>query len=137
MTNNITRWLEETQMPIQKIGYNQWLLQMSHKYCDYTVLITNHGNWISYGADLIGDVKGSDMDKFYRYVLNLNNKINGVHIAFEDDRFILIRDDFSEDVNSGNSGYNLYRSLEVFHDGHEYVYGQMLNEASRLDVFIS
>lgn len=95
---------------------------MSHRHCNYTVLMTRHENWFSYGADLVGDIRGPDTEEFYRRVLSINNKINGAHIAFENTRLVLIRDDFFEDLDK----YNLYRSLDVFHDVHEFVYKEIL-----------
>ncbi len=133
MDDQITFWLQDTQLPIQRSAVNRWYIDMSHRYCDYTICISRHGNWLSYGADLIGDVSGHDAREFYRRILAINNKLNGTHIALEGSRFILIRDDFLEDVDQ----YNLYRSLDVFHDAHEYVYNEILDEAKSLNVYFS
>ncbi len=130
---NITEWLDDGQLQFQSVGYNQWLIPMSHRYCNYTLMVTNQGNWLSFGADLIGDVRGLDDQEFYRRILALNNKVNGVHIALENGRFVLIRDEPVEDI----SQYNLYRSLEIFNFGHEYVYQEILNEADNLNVRLS
>ena len=125
----VTLWLHESNLFFEEIGTNRWTLRLSHQHCDYVVTIVNHGHWFSFAADLIGDVADlQTREDFYNFVLELNSRLNGVHIALDEGRFILIRDDYSEDVNQDN----LYRSLAIFHEAHEYVYGKMLEEADAL-----
>jgi len=130
--DDLTSWLEDTGLLVSQVRGNEWQLQMSHQYADYTVTIINHGNWISYGADLIGDVVGDERDEFYRSVLQLNARLNGTRIALEDGRLVLVREDFFEDINQ----YRLYRSLNLFHQAHEYVYSIVLDEADKRNLFI-
>jgi len=47
-------------------------------------------------------------------------------------RLALIRDEYSEDI----SKYNLFRSLNTFHDAHKFVYGQVLDEAENLNLTV-
>ena len=131
-SEQITRWLHEGDLPCQEIRPNRWTIELSHQLCNYVVTITDHGNWFSFAADLMGDVADSQKEDFYNFVLELNGRLNGVHIALEGGRFILIHDDYSGDVDK----YTLYRSLNIFHEAHEYVYGKMLEEADALGVFL-
>lgn len=129
----ITEWLKDSGLPLWLIKPNEWQLRMSHHYAEYTVTIVDHGDWLSYGADLIGDVSGPNCQEFYRRILQLNSKLNGTHIALENGRLVLIRDEFSEDIND----YHLFRGLNLFHQSHEYVYRSILNEADMLDLHIT
>lgn len=128
----IILWLNESCLPCEEVTLNRWTIQLSHKYCDYTVTIVDQGTWFSFAADLIGDVCGPRREEFYSYILELNGRLNGVHIALEESRFILVRDDYSEDITLDKG--NLYRSLNVFHQAHERVYGNILQMADSLDV---
>lgn len=130
--NDITEWLGDLALPFRQTSPNQWQIDMSHRNGDYTVTIVDHGNWVSYGSDLIGDVTGPNEAEFYRKALDLNARLNGVHVAHQDDRLVLIRDDLTEDMND----YNLYRSLNLFHQAHEYVYQNLLSEADKLNLYI-
>lgn len=128
----IILWLNESCLTCEEVAPNRWTIQLSHSYCDYTVTIVDHGTWFSFAADLIGDVYGSQREEFYNYILELNGRLNGVHIALEEGRFILVRDDYSEDIAFDKG--NLYRSLNVFHQAHESVYGNILQTADSLGV---
>jgi hypothetical protein len=130
VNNDINLWLDESQLPFQQVNINKWRMRMTHQHCDYVVTLTRHADWFSYGADLIGNIQGEKAENFYEYILSLNNKLNGAHIALENDRFVLIRDDYIEDINK----YNLYRSLNTFHDVHEYTYKKILDAAEEYNV---
>ncbi|PZV12463.1 MAG: hypothetical protein DCF21_15540 [Leptolyngbya sp.] len=116
--------MESFQVPLDK--------RMPSLTCHPSVTIIDRGNWFSFAADLIGDVYDSQREEFYSYILEFNGRLNGVHIALEDGRFILVRDDYSEDITL-NKG-NLYRSLNVFHQAHERVYGEILKMADSLNI---
>jgi hypothetical protein len=130
--NQITTWLKESRLPVDQVNSHQWQIQMRHQYCDYIVTIINQGNWFSFGADLIGDATGPNKHEFYKEVLELNGRLNGVHIALDNGRLALIRDDYAEDINK----YSLYRSLNVFHEAHEYVFGELVKYATTLAVHL-
>jgi len=132
MTNQqIARWLEETGFPIQQININRWNIGMSHISADYDVTITDSGSWFSYAADLAADVTGDNQIEFYRRLLQLNSRLNGTHIAIEDDRITLIRDEYTEDI----SKHGMYRSLSLFHETHEQIFNRIVELSEELDVF--
>lgn len=133
LTNNmIEYWLRESGFYIEKTAPNRWQVKMHHNFCNYVVFITNKNGWFSYGADLMGIAIRNNVDIFYNHILKLNAKLNGAHISIDNNRLVLIRDDFSEDINK----YSMYRNLKLFHETHQYVYQEMLKEAGRLCVQI-
>jgi hypothetical protein len=125
-------WLSESDSICEEVGPNRWTIQLRHQYCEYVVTITAHGAWFSFAADLIGDLYDSQREGFYSYILEYNSRLNGVHIALDEGRFILVRDDYSEDIAFDQG--NLYRSLNIFHKAHESVYGNILQMAESLGV---
>lgn len=124
-------WLGETGLPIHQTDFNRWNIAMSHSSADYEVTISNSGSWVSYAADLAADITGDNKSEFYRRLLQLNGRLNGSHIAIEDDRITLVRDEYTEDVNR----HNLFRSLSLFHETHEYVYNRIIDWSEELDVY--
>lgn len=128
----IIAWLSESELPHDVIDANRWMIQLGHEHCDYDVTITNRGDWFSFAADLTGDVKGRQRDKFYHHLFSLNGKLNGVHIALEEGRFILVRDEYSDNIISNK--VNFFRSLATFHEAHQSIYLRMLNVADSLDI---
>jgi len=128
----ITNWLKRSELPLKIIRQGVWQIQMSHRYCDYTLTITSNGNWFSFGADLIGNAVGGRIELFYQKILELNSRLNGVHIAMDNKRIVLLKDDYNEDL----SEYSLYRTLDIFHESHEYVYSELLKLAKQLNIQI-
>ena len=129
--DDIEEWLRKSDLPMRCIDHGRWSLSLSHQFVSYAVIITNSGGWLSYGADLASDIDGIRKDEFYRALLSLNGRLNGTHIAIEDDRIALIRDDYLDYVDENN----FYRVLNHFHTVHEYVYGRILEIAEELEVY--
>lgn len=125
---HVTDWFKKRGLPVREISDSHWVLDLEHDKAIYSLNIKNHGHWFSYGAELLPDVDGDHLEKFYEMILYLNAALNGAYIAKEGDKFVLIRNDFTEDLNEDN----LIRSVSVFHNTHEYIYSTILNETKKL-----
>lgn len=123
-------WLSESDLPIKRVESNRWIVQMSHQYCTYLVNVVDHGEWTSFAAILFGAASGSNSDKFYRFILELNSDLNPAHIAIDGEKIVLVSNAVSED----SSQYRLYRDLSYFHKTHELAYEKLLCLAEDLKV---
>lgn len=122
---SITNWLIKNGLDVHELNQNHWRINLEHELATYSVTIKKSDMWLSYTAELMPDVQGQKVNEFYRLLLNLNSRLNGAYIATQQNRLILIRNEFSEDINEES----LLRGLAVFHRTHEYIYEIILNKA--------
>jgi hypothetical protein len=121
----VTDWFKKIGLPVRQISDSHWVLDLEHDRAIYSLSIKNHGHWFSYGAELMPEVEGTNKSNFLEMILYTNYTLNAAYIAKEGDRLVLIRNDFTEDINEET----LLRSVSVFHKTHEYIYSTLLNEA--------
>jgi hypothetical protein len=125
---SIAVWLKSERLLITPVSSHHIKMRFQHRLAPYTVDLTWDEEWVSLGAELMSDVVGPRQAEFHRFVHQLNAQLTGVKIAIEDERFILISEDFVEDLNKSN----LLRNLYAFHHSHEFVIETLLKEAKRL-----
>ncbi|MGB0385126.1 MAG: hypothetical protein ACPGWR_09910 [Ardenticatenaceae bacterium] len=115
---------------VDKIFDNHWRIDLEHEFSTYSVTIKKSEMWFSYAAELMPDIKGDKSGVFYQFLLDINSKLNGAYIARQEKRLILVRNEFTEDINEES----LLRDLAVFHRTHEYIYDTMLKKAQELNL---
>lgn len=132
-SSQITRVLQENNHLYQEVAKGNFQVQLEHDHARYTLHITVDEGWLHYGAELIEFAPQTDdvlRSKMYEFSLELNRKINGAHIAANDNMIVLIRNDFLSDINDEN----LLRGIEYTHAIHEYVYPKLLYKAKDLNI---
>lgn len=125
---DILNWIEKIGVDGYEIAPHHWLIQLEHKEAKYSVSIKEDARWFIYASKLIDDIQGKNAAEFYRRILDLNATLNLAYIARENEQLVLIRNDFTEDINEED----FIRTLVIFHRTHEYVYGYILKEAQKL-----
>jgi hypothetical protein len=137
-STHITRWLAADDLAVNQVAQHYWQIPLSHLHARYVLHIRLSTGWLHYGADIFTFAHPSSANEkllaqFYQFVLELNSKINGAQIAVESGKVVLIRNEISSDINEKT----LRRSIELFHQTHEYVFSILLREAGKLGIRLS
>ena len=127
---DVLDWSKKIGVVANLIQSDHWLLELEHKEAKYLASIKRDEGLFIYATKLMDDIQGKHAVEFYRRILTLNATLNFAYIAIENDQVVLIRNDFTEDINE----HTFIRALAFFHRTHEYVYGYLLKEAQKLGV---
>ena len=132
LETELTRWLKKKGISVHQISDTHWNIDVEHDKATYSVTLKKEGGWLTYGAELMADVEGKRLDEFYQSLLSINAALNGAYIARQGDTLILLRNEFSKDINEDN----LIRSLQIFNATHEYLYDKVIKNAGDLNLKI-
>lgn len=127
---SITSWLIKNGVDVRELNQNDWRINLEHELATYSVTIKRSGMWLSYTAELMPDVQGQKVDEFYKLLLNINSRLSAAYIATQQNRLILIRNEFSQDINEKS----FFRGLAVFERTHEQIYEKILKKAYELNL---
>jgi hypothetical protein len=135
--NDINRWLStissSLKIPESQVSETHWQLGMKNSVGKYNIDIIDQGEWITYGVPLVADVEGKNRVTFYKTILDLNARLNGVHLGIEDNRLILVREEQKEGLNA----YSLGRSIAIIDSAHQVVFPFILDEIKKLGLDIT
>jgi hypothetical protein len=129
----ITKWLGSSNSNLTQIASDYWQIPLCHTYACYVLHLRSYAGWLNYGAELFPyapNVSVRLRAEFYRFILDLNKRLNGAYVAEENEKLVLIRNDFLSDINQET----LERGIYYFHRTHEFVYFELLQEAQRLRI---
>jgi hypothetical protein len=126
----IAAWLKGSGLSFNAVESGRWQIQMQHGYAAYVVNVIINDNWLSFAAVVMGSAHGPEAQHLYKFALSLNASINAAHIAFDNNRIMLVSNALAEDAREDR----FLRDLAHFHQTHEYVFGYLLHEAERLHV---
>jgi hypothetical protein len=108
---------------VQRLHPNHWQLDMVNKAGQYPMSVINQRKHITYAAPLTAapltpDVEGKNEAAFLREVLRYSGKMNGPHIAIEDDTLILTK----EDQKEGLGLLGISQSIRQVNETHQVAY---------------
>lgn len=109
--------LKQIGVSVNDMSDTHWSIELEHERATYSASIKHLGKWLSYAAELIPDVEGRKKEELYESLLSLNACLNGAYVAKQGPQIILVRNEFTEDINAET----LLRGLAVFHRTHEYL----------------
>jgi hypothetical protein len=107
---------------VQRLHPNHWQLDMVNKAGQYPMDVINQREHITYAAPLTRDVKGKNEAAFLREVLCYSGKLNGPHIAIEDDTLILTK----EDQKEGLGPLGISQSIRQVNETHQVVHPEIV-----------
>ncbi len=122
----IANWLRNP-IDIRKINEKHWQIDLAHNESQYTLTVIDHGDTVSFGAELIPDIVGKNVKKFYREILEYNAIYNYVSIGIDGERIVLTMDSVVADMNQNT----IFRNLSIFHSAHEELYSSILDRADK------
>ncbi|MCC6190620.1 MAG: hypothetical protein IT318_16445 [Anaerolineales bacterium] len=129
----IKAWLQGKNIAVREESPNHWQAFAQHEHlAAYQIDIHSRDGFVTHGAQLLSNITGPNKQKLYEFALDLNAQINGAQIARSDEKIVLIRNSFREDVNE----QTIQRDLAIFNETHEYVFMELLKKAKDLGLKI-
>jgi hypothetical protein len=128
----LARDLEFTQ-----VTEKQWQIGMKHDDAKYYLRIIQGNKKLTFAAELFrlnSSNNPNSLVKMFAYLMDLNSKLSGVHIASAENSFFLRRVEFASTLREQIGAFDI--ALAFTHETHKEIYYDILEKLTEFDIQI-